>query len=150
MKKFRIYIDMDDTIVDFKGAYSKAKKHNPLQVFPQSQIGFFVGLEPIEGAIEAITALKALGHEIYILTAPSVFNPLSYTEKRLSIEKLLGFEACYSLIICNDKSLLKGDILIDDRTDSHKQDKFEGTLLQFHPEKNNWDSIYQTIVDASV
>ncbi|MBL4799464.1 MAG: hypothetical protein JKY50_18835 [Oleispira sp.] len=37
--------------------------------------------------------------DLYILTAPSVRNPSSYTEKRIWVERHLGLEAAYKLII---------------------------------------------------
>lgn len=57
--------------------------------------------------------------EVFILTAPSVLNPLSYTEKRLRTEKHLGFEWCSHLILSPNKFLFKGAILIDDRNTGH-------------------------------
>ena len=148
-KKFKIFVDMDDTIVNYKEAHNKALEANPKQPYPQSQMGFFTNLEPISGAVTTLQALFDHGHEIYFLTAPSVLNPMCYTEKRLSIEKLFGLEACYNLIICNDKSLILGDFLIDDRADSHKQDQFKGRFIQFHPENNDWLAIFATIMNAS-
>ena len=84
-----------------------------MSLFPQSQIKFFEDLEPVEGAIEAYNTLKEV-YDVRILTCPSVYNPLSYTEKRLWVEKHLGFEECYNLILCRDKTSVRGDYLIDD------------------------------------
>ena len=141
-----IYIDMDDTLVDFLGARDAALKANPKQPFPQSQVGFFLGLEPLPGAVEAYWKLKEMGHRVIFLTAPSVMNPMCYTEKRMSIEKHFGFDACYDLIIAHDKSLLIGDMLIDDRWDSNKQNEFKGRFIHFGGKYfPDWATIVRTL-----
>ena len=50
--------------------------------------------------------------DMWFLTAPSIKNPMSYAEKRVWIET--NSFPPERLIICPDKSLLKGDYLIDD------------------------------------
>ncbi len=135
-----VYIDMDDVLCDFLGEYNKDIKLNPDIKFPQSQYGFFTKLSPLPGAIEGVNALlNSDEYSPYILTSPSVRNPLCYTEKRIWIEKHLGFEMVNRLIISPNKSLLKGDYLIDDQSTSHCQNEFEGTLLHFGTENfPNW------------
>jgi 5'(3')-deoxyribonucleotidase len=127
-----VYIDMDDTLADFMGAYDKARERNPAMMFPQAEYGFFANLEPLEGAVECVQRLFGSEHlSPYILTAPSTVNPLCYTEKRIWVEKHLGMEMVERLIISPDKSLLKGDYLVDDIPEGKGQVNFEGELLQF-------------------
>lgn len=141
MVKEIVYLDLDGVIFNFKKAFDKALLKNPTQPYPQSQLGFFLNLEPIKNAIYAFEKLDE-EFDVYFLTAPSTKNPLCYTEKRLSIEKWFGFEACRKLIICENKSLLKGSYLIDDRTDTHKQNEFDGTLIHFGSETfPDWISV---------
>jgi len=145
-KYLTIYIDMDDTLFDFTGAYRQALEDNPAQPFPQSQIGFFLGLRPITGALQAYDTLREQGHRVLFLTAPSVRNPMCYTEKRMSIERHFGFDACTDLIIAHDKSLLRGDILVDDKCDSNKQTEFHGYLLNFGSlQYPDWTSVLRGI-----
>lgn len=124
--KKRIYIDMDDTICDYRGHYKKMSELNPDIKYPQSQEGFFTSLRPIEDAVKSVQRLMG-DFEVYILTRPSYMNPLCYTEKRIWIERHFGLEFCKNLIICSDKTLLKGDYLIDDVL----WPGFEGEQLQF-------------------
>ena len=138
MKK-RIYVDMDDTLAKYQQAHTLAKNNTEMN-FPQSMPNFFFNLEPIEGAIEGVLFLSEK-YDIHFLTAPSYMNPLSYTEKRLWIEKYFGLEWCKRLILAYDKSLLKGDYLIDDSIGKGQLD-FEGELIQIGTEKfPNWVSI---------
>lgn len=138
---------MDGVLMDFDKAKKEALEKNPTQPYPQSQLGFFVNLEPIKDALYAVAELQK-NFDVYFLTAPSTKNPLCYMEKRLSIEKWFGFEACKKLIICENKSLVKGHFLIDDKKDSHKQNEFEGELILFGSEKfKNWFSVLDYLKD---
>lgn len=109
-----VYVDMDDVLCDFTGAQKRALANNPEQAYPQAQMDFFRKLEPLPGAIEGIKTL-AEWHSVWILTRPSYRNPLSYTEKRLWVEDHLGLAWCNRLIMSPDKTLLMGDVLIDDQ-----------------------------------
>lgn len=127
-----VYIDMDDTLCDYQDGYRRMQARYPGLAYPQSVEGFFLGLEPMPGAIEAFRYLwNKDAFAVYILTAPSVINPHSYTEKRLWIERHLGLDVAYRLILCPNKGLLKGDILIDDHTHGKGQEHFNGTIMQF-------------------
>jgi 5'-nucleotidase len=109
----RIFIDLDDTLFDYTGALNS--KIDTIQ-YPQAEYGFFTNLKPLEGAVESINKLIRQEHDVWFLTAPSVYNPFSYTEKRVSIEKYFGLHGASKLIICSDKTLLKGDVLVDDKS----------------------------------
>jgi 5'(3')-deoxyribonucleotidase len=127
-----VYVDMDDVLADFSRAYHNYRGTHPHIAFPQSIPGFFEGLQPIEGAIDSVNRLRASGtFEVYILTAPSTRNPLSYTEKRLWIEQHFDYEFTKQLIICSNKGLLKGNYLIDDNIDGKGQERFEGRVIHF-------------------
>lgn len=136
MRKDVIYVDMDDTICDFSGAAKQALIDEPNILYPQSQYGFFTSLEPIKGAIVTLNML-ALRYDVWILTRPSVLNPLCYTEKRVWVEKHLGLDWCHKLIMCPDKSLLRGDYLIDDVV----WPGFVGKQYRFGPNHYNWDDL---------
>lgn len=127
-----VYVDMDDVLCNFSDAFHAARKVNPEIRYPQSQYGFFTNLLSIDGAVEGVNALiQSNTFEPYILTAPSTRNPFSYTEKRVWIEKYFGYEFVKKLIICSNKSLLKGDYLIDDNITGKGQDRFEGEFIHF-------------------
>lgn len=134
------YFDMDDTMCDFIKAYKISIHNQPGIIYPQSQFKFFENLEPIDGAVEAYFKLKEK-YDVKILTRPSVFNPLSYMEKRLWIEKHLGFGECKKLIMSCDKTLLRGRYLIDDL---EQKGAFEPEWEQIKfgsPGFPNWESV---------
>lgn len=142
----RIYVDMDDTMCDFSGVMKGYRSLHPEVEFPQSTFKFFSCLPPIEGAIDAVNELRKQ-HDVWVLTAPSVKNPRSYMEKRLWIEKHFDIEFCEKLIICGNKGLLKGDILIDDRKKGRGQEDFEGILMQFGKgEYKTWEQVMDYVL----
>ncbi len=141
-----VYVDMDDTICEYSAAAREAILKKPLNMFPQSQYGFFLSLKPKEGAIDGMKFLFD-NFDTYFLSRPSVLNPLSYTEKRVWIEMHFGLHYCERLILSPQKHLSKGDYLIDDRRCEVVEDgvvvaKFEGTQLLFGSEEfPDWTSV---------
>lgn len=130
-----VYVDLDDCLADFTGACQNYRKAYPNIPYPQSMPGFYRGLAPIDLAIETVQWLSSLDQlDIYILSAPSIKNPLSYTEKRFWVEEHLGSEFVNRLILSAHKHLNMGDYLIDDKHSSHGQDRFSGELIHFGSE----------------
>lgn len=135
MNKPILYCDMDGVLCDFNGDYNRLK--SDFIPNPQTSYGFYSNLPVIENAIESYKLLETK-FNVYILTRPSYWNPLCYTEKRIWVEKHLGLDTCKKLIICWDKSLLKGKYLIDD----NQCEGFEGEVCLFgSKEFPNWESI---------
>lgn len=142
-KKQIIYIDMDKTLCDYRAGFSTHKEKHPKEVFPQSIPGLYLSLPPLPDAIETYQWLdEQEKFEVYILTAPSVRNPHCYSEKRLWVERYLGINAAYKLIISPNKGLNKGDFLIDDNVSGKGQEDFEGVLIQYGSKDfPNWQRI---------
>lgn len=125
-----VFVDMDDVLCSYTAAHNAALKSDPTQKFPQSIPGFFQNLASIPGAIAAVNELRQLC-DVFVLSAPSTRNPLSYTEKRLCIERNFDYDFTERLILSPNKGLLKGDYLIDDHAKGKGQDLFEGQLILF-------------------
>lgn len=138
-----IYVDMDDTLCDFRGGFLKALAEAPEMPFPQAQYRFFANLQPIEGAIQVFKAMiRSDAYDPYILSAPSLRNPFSYAEKREWVEVHMGADVCNRLILCAHKGLLRGDFLIDDNVSGMGQEHFEGQIIQFGSSKfPDWVSV---------
>ena len=112
----KIFVDMDDTLCDFSGAHKAATDKEPGIKWPQCQYDFFRTLKPLPGAVDTFKKLERY-YDMYILTRPSVDNPMCFTEKAVWVRDNLGQEYMRKLIICSEKGLLgeKGnDILIDE------------------------------------
>ena len=145
MKK-RLYIDMDGVLCNFIGAFDKDLEANPKLKYPQSKYGFFLKLEPILDSIESFNILKE-HYDVWILTRPSFRNVTSLTEKAQWVWDYLGYDVVKKTIMCGDKSLLKGDILIDD-DNMAGQPEFEGEWLHFGKDERykDWKSIVEYLV----
>ena len=138
-----VYVDMDNTICDFltpfKSGQFKLK-------YSQSKVGFFLDLEPLEGALEGIKTLQQK-YDVWILTRPSIKNTHCYTEKADWIKKYFGEEMLEKLIICPDKSLAKGEYLVDD---DHRngQTEFEGEHIHFGKDEKfmTWSQVVEYLM----
>jgi len=136
-----IHIDMDDTIADFLG--SPAFKDG-FDVSKMYEIGFFLNLKPVPGALSGVRTLIRKGYDVQILSQPVAESAHSYSEKvqwiALWFPELIG-----KINFTQDKGLFKGDYLIDDNAPKWK-DKFEangGQFIEFNQHKPgmNWADI---------
>lgn len=139
-----IAVDMDDTLVMYTQAYRKALELNPGIQFPQSQYGFFASLRPVPGGLYYLHKLLACYDvNIQIVTRPSTKNLMSYTEKAAWVKTYLGEDFLSRLNFVNDKTLFKGDFLIDD----NEWLGFEGEWIPFNckgdKETTEWKRVYQ-------
>ena len=80
--------------------------------------GFFLNLRPTPGALSAVKKMLALGLDVRICTSPF----LSYYENCISekyqwVEFHLGRKFLARIIQTSDKTLVRGDVLIDDKPD---------------------------------
>lgn len=137
-----VLADMDGVICDYNKTllmFAHTKLGAPLftkedctlfnteEVFPQefrsevdqlaNEPGFFAGLDVIDGAIEALREMEAMGLNVFICTSPKKFYRNSYCagEKHRWIMKHLGKHWTEKIILTRDKTLVYGDMLIDDK-----------------------------------
>ena len=76
---------------------------------------FFLKLEPIEGGVEALHEMERLGIETVICFSPLLSYENSVLQKYQWVDRHLGREWTSRLILTRDKTIVLGDILIDDR-----------------------------------
>ena len=78
---------------------------------------FFANLAPIEGAVDALNEMEALGFTVFICTAPKKFyhNPHCAEEKHRWVMKHFGKQWTERIILTRDKTLVHGAVLIDDK-----------------------------------
>lgn len=133
-----ILIDMDGVIVDWdSGFHSEWNGRSPLnrsfsyimhECVPQNfkeqaleiarKPGFFASLPPYEGAIDAVKHLASLtGFNVFICSCPLVENPTCFEDKVAWVRSHFGPEWVERLILTNDKTAVRGDMLIDDKPD---------------------------------
>lgn len=146
MTKKRVFVDMDGTLCDFMGAFKFYKEMDSTRKYPQSRVGFFENLKPLPGSIEGFNLLKE-HYDMWILTRPSFKNIHCFSEKAQWILDNLGFDVLENMVISGDKSIIKGDFLIDDH-DGHGQDRFDGEWIEFGKEPfDTWEKVTEYLIN---
>jgi 5'-nucleotidase len=131
VEKKRVYVDMDNVLVDFRSAISQlddavmAEYEDRLDEVP----GIFGLMSPMPGALDAYAELVDR-FDTYVLSTAPWLNPSAWSDKLLWIQKHLGRHAYKRLILTHNKHLNHGDFLIDDR-DKNGADRFVGELIVF-------------------
>jgi len=136
-----ILVDMDDVIADFEHAlidhlhnkhpripvvlYEERSTFYSIENYPEKHKsyvrdvthaqGFYHSFKPLPGAIKAVKEMAKAGHTIFFCTSPLLTSEHCLQEKRTWIKEHLGQEWLTRLIITSDKTLVQGDILIDDK-----------------------------------
>lgn len=86
-----------------------------LQETIHAQKGFAYGLELVAGGKEALEKMVELGHEVRICTAPYGDYQITFPEKLAWAESNIGKDWSKKIVLTRDKTLVRGDILIDDK-----------------------------------
>lgn len=138
----RILCDMDGVIADWGHAYGESldafgeeaaliPRHKDQRSFDLNagrtdrereliaavmiESGFYARLQPIEGAKQALKAMVKAGHDVRIVTSPWISNPTCASDKLNWIVKHYGSHWGARVILTADKTVVRGDILIDDK-----------------------------------
>lgn len=145
--KKRLYIDMDNVLVDFKtgidacDATTIAQYENRLDEIPD----IFSKMKPMLGAIESFNLLSH-SYDTYILSTAPWNNPSAWSDKIRWVQTYLGDRAYKRLILSHHKNLNQGDYLIDDRT-KNGADMFQGELVLFGSDAfPDWLSVVKYLV----
>lgn len=140
-----LYIDMDDTIVDFVDAMKHKMTPEEKALYgnhPDDCPGLFSRMLAFDGAKEAVLRLME-NFDVYILSTAPWKNPSAWMDKVIWIQTHFGKALEKRLIISHHKNLCHGDYLIDDRP-NHGASEFNGEWIQIHSSKfPNWDSVVE-------
>lgn len=139
-----VLIDMDNTLAQFDKEFAKrwkvhypagseeaiaTRKHFELEMnFPDdpaaeeaavkvmSAPGLFIAFEPADGCVVAVKEMVAAGLTVFFCTAPLPFQyEACVAEKYAWVRKHFGADFLSKIIITRDKTVIKGDVLIDDK-----------------------------------
>lgn len=179
--KKRILIDMDGVIADWGDAYGRAldrygeaakniPRHQNQKTFnlndgrteTEKQIiaavmiepNFYARLQPIPGAKQALKEMLRREHDVRIVTSPWVSNPTCASDKLNWIKQHYGSDWASRVIITTDKTLIRGDFLIDDKPEIRGADTptwehilFDQPYNQTSPQRRitNWQQWKEAI-----
>lgn len=138
----RLYVDMDGVLVDFDSGVNRLNNINraAYAAKPKNAPGVFALMDPVPGAIEAITRL-ADKFDVYILSTAPWNNPSAWSDKLNWVKQHLGRQFEKKLILSHHKELLCGDFLIDD-WDKHGASEFKGKWIHFGSQQfPDWDAV---------
>jgi 5'-nucleotidase len=137
----RILVDMDGVIADLEQEFLQRwrKRHAekfyvPLEKrtafyvkddYPEElkpmvdeillEASFFREIIPVPGAKEALEEMQARGFEVFICTSPLSTYKNCVLEKYDWVEKYMGPTWVRQVILTKDKTILRADVLIDDK-----------------------------------
>lgn len=140
MGKPHILVDMDNVIADQVGGFYSvlAKTYPEIPLPPRDSLaffdielnfpeehrdlikslrleeGFFRSLSIVPGAKEGLGTLDQEEYDVWIVTAPTWEWKYCVPEKYAWVEEHLGRNWCGKIILTRDKTLVTGNILIDD------------------------------------
>ncbi|KAM9462989.1 5'(3')-deoxyribonucleotidase, mitochondrial [Clarias gariepinus] len=145
--RLRILVDMDGVIADFEGGFLKKYRqrypNHPYVSLDErrgfwvsTQYGelredlrdkaisiwesknFFMELEPLPGSVEAVKEMAKMENtDVFICTSPIKHYAHCPYEKYAWVERHLGTDFLERVILTRDKTIVSGDILIDDKPD---------------------------------
>ena len=151
IKNKRLIVDMDGLLADVYQQFinfeekesgkriqlSEVTGINEIEAFPNGKIhvrqeGFFRTAPVIPEAVETLKELQNK-YEVFIVSAAMEF-PNSLREKYDWLEEHFPFISWKHIVLCGYKTIVKGDIMIDDHFKN--LDYFEGRTLLFHQPHN--------------
>jgi 5'-nucleotidase len=152
MNKKIVYVDMDNTIVDFKSGIAKLSTADRVKFKDNfdDHPEIFALMDPVDGAVEALKELDK-HFDLYILSTAPWDNPNAWKQKRDWIERYFGEgkENIFykKVILSHHKNLNSGEILIDDRPNNGAEN-FKGEWIQFATDDfPDWNSILQKLIN---
>lgn len=77
--------------------------------------GFFAGLPPMEGGLRALAEMRDAGLNVLLCTSPVLTSRYCAAEKFEWVECHLGADWLPRVVLTTDKTIVKGDVLIDDK-----------------------------------
>lgn len=110
----RFYVPLNErTTFYIEDQYPKKYKDDIWEILDRP--GFFATFPQVTAAVASVHKLYNMGYDVFICTAPLSSNPTCATEKRDWIRRCLGTEWIKRMVITDDKTIVQGTFLLDDK-----------------------------------
>ena len=122
---------------------------------PLGKKEFWDKVTPLEDAVKYVKKLQSVGNDIIVVTAS---YPSSFVYKVEVLKKFFPFIDYIKIVVATDKSLIKGDILIDDKVENVERCScYYGILFTAPHNKDyeikdnkiiradNWEEVYKIV-----
>tara|TARA_A100001234_G_scaffold118719_1_gene104166 strand:+ start:1339 stop:1794 length:456 start_codon:yes stop_codon:yes gene_type:complete len=146
MAKKIVYVDMDNTIVDFKSGIKRLPKRDFKEYNGREDEHpyIFTLMDPIKDSIESVKELNKK-YDLYVLSTAPWENSNAWKQKRDWLGKYFGESEenpfYKKVILSHNKNLNSGDYLIDDRPHNGAEN-FKGEWIRFGSEEYpDWKSV---------
>ena len=117
------------------------------QIFaPLHEPSFWMAMEPKKGAARALKTLVEYGHTVRVVTASHPGTVKAKMDWLLNAYPCLKWE---DVIIATDKSLILGDVIIDDGVHNLESSKCPIKILFDAPHNRNYDARANRMVRAA-
>jgi 5'-nucleotidase len=123
--------------------------------------GFYLGLEPMEGSQKALKEIQKFGFDVLVCTAPALSNPTCASDKYAAIKRDFGKGLADRTIITKDKTLVRGEVLVDDKpvitgllTPTWEHIVFDRSYNRHVPNQringdwSNWEEVLTPVMEA--
>ena len=105
-----------DMLREFSTPTHLSQEHQDAINWVKTRIGFYKEMRPIPGAIDAVVEM-AEQHDVWLCSSPEVLNASCESDKKTWVRLYMGDYWANRLILTKDKTMVRGDLLIDDRPD---------------------------------
>lgn len=130
----RILVDMDGVVADWAAGMKLALRSSDFLDWSRWEIlaedatdehrtafaqalrsaRFYRWLPPVDGAVDALRAMSQM-HDVFLCSTPDSTNRTCASDKILWTRAVLGREWVKRVILTHDKTIVHGDVLIDDK-----------------------------------
>jgi len=110
----KLYVPFEER-TDFyvRNSYPDELKHLVTEILLEPT--FFRDMMPVDGGKDALFEMKKMGLEVFLCTSPLSTYKNCVLEKYEWVEKTLGADWVHRIVLTKDKTIVQGDILIDDK-----------------------------------
>jgi len=122
------------------------------------QEDLYGSVKPVDGALEGVAALRRAGHEVVFVSAGFFPGKVQWLNTHGFLLDLPhgreAWETARDVVLANNKTIIQGDVLVDDKYDNVAE-FFDGAAIlfdrpwngrhQFYPRAFDWEQVVEFV-----